>query len=152
MRATITVLAAVNTDDQDEIYTVTHRDECRRGTHRHAYDMAASMGCAVTVGAIVCEPHGVHDGEPCEVAALTSSGLYYTHEMRAAVVGRVKLAIVAAQRGLGLDGDAATQGAALVAVDCAFDAARYALDGNIEMAEKHAVFSLQAARDAGVDL
>jgi hypothetical protein len=74
------------------------------------------------------------------IAALREAG-------RGAAV--VKITIMAAHRVSGRTGDNVTEGAALVAVDCALDAARYALDGEIEMAIKHAIVALQAARDAG---
>jgi hypothetical protein len=60
----------------------------------------------------------------------------------------VKITIIAAHRVHGWTGDNVTEGAALVAVGCALDAARHALDGETETAIKHAILALQAARDA----
>ena len=63
------------------------------------------------------------------------------------VADAVKIAIMAAHRVHGRTGNAVTEGAALVAVDCALDAARYALDEQPEMAARHVLTGLQAARD-----
>jgi hypothetical protein len=76
----------------------------------------------------------------CAIAALRETG-------KAAAV--VKITIMAAHRVSGRTGDDVTEGAALVAVDCALDAAWYALDGETEMAIKHAIVAMQSARDAG---
>ena len=83
---------------------------------------------------------------PDEFSREINSAIAALHEAGMGVAV-VKITIMAAHRVRGRTGDV-TEGASLVAIGCALDAGRYALDGETEMAIKHAIVALQAARDA----
>ncbi len=56
MKAIITILAPVNSGEENTSYNVNSREDCRDDTDRSAYDAAMFQGESVSMGCVVVEP------------------------------------------------------------------------------------------------
>lgn len=56
MKVEINVLAPVNSNEENQVYVVSSRDECRDATDRSVFDLVVETGDVITMGCVIGRP------------------------------------------------------------------------------------------------